>query len=366
MKIINTGLIYRNPKPHVVSRHAYFPSLALLPDGTLFAGFDLGSAFESADVRSHYALSSDGGNTWGAPIAVPTPDFPEPFSGTCRFTCTPCGSLVGVGALWDRSRADEGLANPDTGGFVETFPFLVRADASSLEWVAPRWMKTPLAGPFEICHPIFANSGGDWLWPASTWKNWEGTSEIGMKAIVMRSSDAGETWPDWHVVMDGDSKGTIYWEIKLAALPDGRLLAVCWTHDADKGVDLPIHYAISKDNGRSFSAPMSTGLTGQTCSPSILSDGRILSFYRRTGETGLWAQLSHLEGDTWINGDEQLLWGGPTHAAGLQDPKFASTAMSQLRFGLPAPLVLSDGTVMVAFWCVEDAVSVIRTITVAV
>jgi hypothetical protein len=360
MNVLETGLIYSNPKPHLVSRHAYFPSLAILPDGTMFAGFDLGSAFEAPDVLPHYAISRDAGKTWSAPSRVPVPDFSEPFSGTCRFTCTPDGSLVGIGALWDRRRTEEGLANPETGGFVETFPFLVCSQAGSLTWQPSQWIDAPLRGPFEICSPIHVTRSGDWLWPASTWKDWDGCSELGMQAVVIRSRDSGRSWSEWHPVMDGRSSGRVFWEIKLAALPDGRLLAVCWTHDSLNGVDLPVHYAVSDDEGHTFSTPKSTGLTGQTCTPLVLQDGRILSIYRNTAQPGLWAQLSHLNGHEWINGPAKLLWGGQSHAGGVVDPKFASTAMSRLRFGLPTSLLLPDGTVLAAFWCMEDAVSVIR------
>jgi sialidase-1 len=360
LKVCESGLIYRNPKPHVVSRHAYFPSLCVLPNGDIFAAFDLGSAFEAADVRSHYVLSRDRGATWSVPVLVPLPDFPEPFSCTCRFRGSPEGELVGIGALWDRTRSDEGLANPETGGFVETFPFLVRADASTLEWRTPSWIETPLKGPFEICSPVFFTPSGECLWPASTQMNWDGNAEQGMQSIVMRSPDNGKTWPSWNAVMDGRSDGISHWEIKFVDLRDGRLLAVCWTHDSKTGADLPIHYALSSDEGRTFSSPASTGLRGQTCTPLVLNDGQILSVYRRSDRPGLWAQISTLDGETWVNHGEELLWGGVSHASGPKDPKFATTTMSTLRFGLPTSVLLHDGTVLVAFWCVEDAVSVIR------
>ena len=35
-------------------------------------------------------------------------------------------------------------------------------------------------------------------------------------------------------------------------------------------------------------------------------------------------------------------------------------ALAALRFGYPSPLLLPDGDVIVAFWCVEDCQSVIR------
>lgn len=359
MHIVNTGLIYRNPKPHLVSRHAYFPSLAVLPDGRIFAGFDLGSAFESLDVRSHHAISSDQGVTWSEPQATPLPPLDGPFSCTCRFGISPDGILVGIGALWDRSREGEGLANADTGGFVETFPFLIRGDGHSLDWEKPEWIKTPLSGPFEICSPVFFGPDGDWLWPASTWKDWDGHAPHGLQAIVMRSGDRGVSWPSWQPVMDGHADGIIHWEIKLAAFSDGRILAVCWTHDSRVGRDLPIHYALSEDGGRSFGPARSTGLTGQTCMPVILPDGRILAFYRRTDQPGLWAQWSEIRGGGWVNHEAVALWGGAVHASAVGNRPMTGQ-MSALRFGLPTAKLLPDGSLLAAFWCVEDGVSVIR------
>lgn len=361
MKIIasDTGLIYRNPKPHLVSRHAYFPSLVVLPDGSLFAGFDLGSAFEAADVRSHFAISRDLGDTWSAPQPVPLPHFDRSFSGTCRFSLSPHDELVGVGVLWDRSRAEEGLTSMETGGFAETFPFVVRADANSLEWSGASWMQTPLDGPFEICSPIFFAADGSWLWPASTWKDWSGCAPHGLQAIVLRRSDSGKGWDSWNPVMDGRAQDIIHWEIKLAAMPDGRILAVSWTHDAKAARDLPIHFALSSDDGRTFSAPESTGLHGQTCTPVVLSNGCILAFYRRSDQPGLWVQLARLEQNRWVNSESILLWGGVTHGSVARTAS-STQQMSALRFGLPTAKVLPDGTVFVAFWCMEDAVSVIR------
>lgn len=355
----DTGLIYRNPKPHLVSRHAYFPSVVVLPDGRLFAAFDLGSAFEAVDVRTHYALSSDHGETWTDPLPIPLPAFDQPFSGTCRFSLSPNDELIGVGALWDRSREGEGLASTETGGFAETHPFLVRADAHSLQWESPAWLETPLPGPFEICSPVFFAQDGAWLWPASTWKDWSGHAPHGMHAIVLRSTDRGRTWTSWHPVMDGRSREVIHWEIKLAQLPDGKILALSWTHDAKAGQDLPIHFAISSDDGRTFSAPQSTGLLGQTCTPVVLPDGRILSIYRRKDQPGLWAQLSELKNGSWINHETDVLWGGASHGR-TGAAASATQQMSALRFGLPAVKLLPDGTPFVAFWCMEDAVSVIR------
>ncbi len=227
-------------------------SLAVLPDGRIFAGFDLGSAFEAVDVRSHYAIFGRRRRGRGASLRRPRCRNILPFSCTCGFSSSPDGGIVGVGAVWDRSRDNEGLASEQTGGFVETHPFLIRGSARSLTWESPNWLDAPLAGPFEICSPVFFAPDGDWLWPASTWKSWDGEAPHGMQAIVMRSTDQGASWKDWNAVMDGRENGHIHWEIKLAAFPDGRILAICWSHDSNVGKDLPVHFAISEDGGKTF------------------------------------------------------------------------------------------------------------------
>ena len=44
---LKTGIIYRNPHPHLKSIHAYFPSVAVLGNGDLLATMVLGEAFEA-------------------------------------------------------------------------------------------------------------------------------------------------------------------------------------------------------------------------------------------------------------------------------------------------------------------------------
>ena len=43
IEIVDTGLVYRNPKPSLCSRHAYFPTVVELLDGELLVGMDIGS-----------------------------------------------------------------------------------------------------------------------------------------------------------------------------------------------------------------------------------------------------------------------------------------------------------------------------------
>lgn len=361
IQILETGFIYRNPKPHLQSIHAYFPSLVLLANGDFLASFTLGSAFDSVDCHPVYSRSTDSGKTWKFEGDLPVKKTENPFvSSTCRISLTPDSEIIGFGACFLRSGTDQELSNPETGGFVPTELFLIRSRDNGHTWTAPDIIKPPLDGPsFEVCSPVLALKTKNYLLPTSTWKGWNGENPSGMKAVILRSYDCGRTWPEYTTVMDGTAEDIVYWEQKLIEIDNNRLLSVCWSHSLRNKKDLEIHYAISEDGGRTFSPPESTGLHGQTCTPVYLGNKRILSFYRRTDKPGLWANISHLEESKWINEQEMPLWGA-NFSQLVQKKENIVKEMNVLKFGLPTAIKLNDKEIFVAFWCVEECVSVIR------
>ena len=311
--MIETGLIYRNPKPHLYSRQASFPSLALLPNGEMLAAFGVGAGFESADNHTELSRSLDGGRSWTLAGAVFNEGAARPTSSNVRISRMPDGELVANGIRAARWREDEGLSNPETQGFVETELIMCRSADEGRTWMGPAVIAPPLVGPaFEVCSPILPLS-----------------------------------------------------EQKLIDLGDGRPLAVCWTHDLTAGADRQVHYALSSDNGRSFGPPRPTGLHGQTSTPVALGDGRLVCVYRRTDKPGLWAAYARISGDAWLNEGELALWGHvEAGAANIVGGENLSRAFTTLKFGLPAGLVLPDGRVFIAFWCVEECLYVIRWICI--
>jgi len=360
IEILGTGLVYRNPKPHLRSLHAYFGSVAFLSESEILAAFDLGSAFEAVDVHPHLARSTDGGATWSleGPMWPKDPDGRR--SATCRISRTADGELVGVGALFDRSNPEEGLTNPATDGFTPMELILTRSSDGGRTWRGPFVVEPPLEGPaFEVCATVRELAPDRWVIPVSPWRGWNGEAPSGMKAVLLHSRDRGRSWPEYSVVMDRWSEQIVHWESKLVRLADGRLLAVAWVHDLKTGEDLPNHYAVSEDGGMSFSPPRSTEISGQTCTPFALPDGRILCVYRRCDKGGLWARLARLDRDTWVNDFEAPLWGAGAELR-RDEGKSAVENMQKLRFGFPCGTVLPGGEVFFVFWCYEDCVSNIR------
>ena len=267
---LNTGLVYRNPMPHLHSRHAYFPSLVELPDGDLVAAMDIGSAFEAVDMRSYVCRSSDGGKTWSPPQMIFEPDVSvHPVSTTCRISRMPDGELVGATCLFDRTRTNKALGNPATEGFVHTQMAIVRSRDAGQTWSLPEPIRPAIDWHhFETCSPVFAAARGRWILPSSIWNDWDGRCPHGeARAIAFVSDDGGRTWPKLASVMDGSRDRITAWEQKMITLSDGRLMALCWCYDYKTKANIWNRYTFSTDNGETFGPPLDTPLHGETCTP---------------------------------------------------------------------------------------------------
>src|SRR5690606_25760301 len=124
-------------------------------------------------------------------------------------------------------------------------------------------------------------------------------------------------------------------------------------------------YALSPDEGESFSPPLDTPLHGQTCSILGLEDNHVLAVYRRLDKPGLWAHLARIEGSRWLPVSEMLLWGRETLALASGTSSDLRN-LHQLRFGFPTLIRLADRDVFCVFWGLEDGLMVIRSFRLAV
>ena len=358
IQCLGTGLVFRNPKPHLKAIHAWHPSLVQLDDGSLLAGFDLGEAIESLDYRTYTSSSRDGGRTWDAPKPLFRDPVERRSTHTVRLGRVGDGEIIGFGGRFYRDNPEEGLTNRANLGYVPMDLILVRSRDGGMTWEGPTTIAPPLVGPgFEVCHRIIELADGRWLAPTATWKGWNGDAPNGMQAVALVSHDRGRTWPEWITVANQYGQGIVSWEQGITQLPDGRLIAVVWCYDEKAGKSLPNRYVLSKD-GRTFSPPRENGLCGETAKLLTLADGQILCLYRRLDKPGLWANLVRINGDEWINVAETLIWRGP--ASGMKGERIASDELSALKFGFPSMVHLPGGDILAVYWCLEDCLHVIR------
>ena len=360
IEITDTGLVYRNPMPHLKSLHAYFPSAVELSNGRLAVAMDIGQAFESTNMRSFICFSDDLGKTWTAPTKIFEPDTSSDISTTCRISKAPEGNIAGLACIFDRSRSECGLGNPQTEGFVKTEMVMLQSSDDGKTWSNPKSFSNSLDWQhYETCSTFLCIDKDRWLAPCAIWPDWQGKNPFDNCSIAFISDDGGKTFPRWTKVIDDWENNTASWEQKVTALSDGRLLGVCWAYDYVHKKNLKNRYTLSNNRGDSFSQFRETPLQGETCSILGLEDNKVVCVYRRMDKPGLWCHLAKIENDTWIPITDTPLWGTHVLAHDTQSDSMLEQ-MSSLRFGFPNLIRLANGDIFVVFWCVEDCVSNIR------
>lgn len=356
------SVIFRNPRPHVRSIHAYFPSVVAFDENHLGASVVLGEAFEAPNLHLVYLESRDGGANWQQRSRITEPAADSSSSTVGRISLLADGSLRAMVTRHERSPFDSGLTGSDSIGMMPMRIEQYRSVNRGESWSGPELVAPPVPDTaFEMCAGFTALADGSLLWPTSTWPiSGQRIEAAGFRTGAFRSRDGGKTWPDWIGTFPNNE--FIYWEAKIIVLPDQRLLSVAWVHDLAAGSDLPNHFVIGSPDGREWSEPQSMDIRGQTLSSLVLPDGRILSVYRRMDEPGLWATVSRLNGLAWSNEEHRLLWRGDLHPSAEEGIREQFAA---LKFGAPSLIRLSDTKVLVAFWCVIDGVSQVTAITLA-
>ncbi|MFM8494055.1 MAG: sialidase family protein [Planctomycetia bacterium] len=365
--IRETGIVYRNPKPFLHSRQAFFPTAAQLDDGELVVAMDIGQAFESVDVRSYLSRSRDGGRSWSEPRIIFSPDESlHPVSTTVRISRMPGGELLGWAAQWDRTHTSLGLVNPGTNGFVDMELACLRSDDGGHSWKS-RPVDPPFPWrTFETAGSVQAIDERRRMMPASLFTRWDGHRHPGIDSVAFVSDDGGRTWDRGVSLFDFGGEPITAYETRLLRLADGRVMAVTWCNRTDTQQVLHNHYCLSRDRGDTFQKPLASPVHGETNEAIALPGNRVLCVYRRHDKKGLWAHLAQIEGDRWVPLADRPLWG--TEMSARPDDRRGGTLenLSFLRFGSPSAIELHDGSFFVVFWCVEECQSVIRWLTLDV
>jgi hypothetical protein len=77
-------------------------------------------------------------------------------------------------------------------------------------------------------------------------------------------------------------------------------------------------------------------------------------------QPGLWANVSHLEANCWVNDGCLPLWGHSDEIGRTSIEANMTHTFNKLKFGAPSVIRLENGAVFLAFWCYEENISVIR------
>jgi hypothetical protein len=364
--ILDEANVDRETFPSFRTRVLSAPSLARSGD-SLLAVFRTGSAKVSPDGRIGARVSRDDGRTWT--------DAPGPFAGLDDGRNHAGshlgggdgrgGTVLGIAARFAMSAPGMPGWDVDRAGIVDADAVLSRRDGDG-RWSTPDVIDARRhADEWAIaCGPAVALGGGQWIQPMERHERSDRPAwQQRYHAFALRSHDDGRTWPD-EVAMPNDPTGRLaHYDQRLTTTADGRLLSFAWIHDVIDDRTLQARVAASADGGATWTTAVGTSLHGGPINPITLRDGRVLVAYaRREPPAGIRIAVSTSAADLWTFDEEVELYDGVRRvmtgevaaraASRSPDPLWGS--MWGWTFGSPCPLELADGTVLVAFFAMDD------------
>jgi sialidase-1 len=362
IEYLETSIVYENPKPHVHSRHGYFPGLVQLASGDLLALFVRAEAFESPDATTFVARSSDLGNTW----TVQGPLYDKSIIGfqmsdSLKATVLRDGSLIAVGNRFHRHDPESGIGIEATGGILPGENVVSFSRDEGRTWTTPQIIPHSTAELSELSGPCLELGSGDLVAVAGLYKLPDGSNPSGQFGVLLRSRDKGRHWDDTTRFFQMPGNDITAWEPRICEMQPGRVVAIVWAYNIHRGQHLTNRVVVSHDNGHSWSDPIDTGHSGQASNLLWLKNDLLLSIHAHRGEdVGIYVRLIDFRGDQWRPIEEKLIWGKSIGRQTREGQDMVQMFQS-IRFGQPSLLRLTNGEILATHWSVEEGQGKIRT-----
>jgi len=319
-----------------------FPKAIALANGDLLCSYsNAGGA--NAIGGTGLSRSVDGGRTWQREADILSVGTQPPSSNFLKPSRTADGATLY--AYGSRSADVDGLV---FGSRPATAILCTSTDAGRT-WSAPTDVPMP-TDMLEVSDAALVLRSGRLLAPSAT----VAPGLPGERVVAAVSDDGGRTWPRTVDVLKDPDGHLGYLEQKLVDLGDGRLLATAWTVTMDGLVDQTNSYAMSTDDGLTWTAPRSIGTRGQTISATPLGGDRVLLLYnRRYGRQGVVMAMADITDHDW-----PILWEGLVHDAATERERREGAdpieEMVAFAFGFPTAVRLADGELLATWWASLD------------
>ena len=355
LEIVDQGILSREP-----GRGAFLPIITPLSDGTLIAAQHVGHQLGSKDNRIEVLRSLDDGKTWinEGDIRRDLPDDGFSYRGP-GISEVPDGRLVMTATRFE-AQSDQ-LFDPDSEALQRPELLLFWSQDKGRVWSDPQLVPIDLppekytwngAGRFLQMSP------DRWLYFLETWKPEGYAGPPDQKAAFVVSRDFGQTWRELSVVADDPTGARLYWDQMGCVLADRRIYTMFWTHKYGTSEDLPNHWSVSADQGRSWSEPKPTNLRGQVCSPIGLPDGRVAAIYNNRHEPqGIHVAVSEDLETFDVDNEAVVFDAGAEAVLGVANHENFIAEHMLIGFGKPAGHLSADGTVLTYFWCTAQGVT---------
>ena len=324
-----------------------FPGAARLADGTIVVLYDDGASVDSVDHFMRVAFSHDNGRRWedGGRMYDPAAlGLSHRFTENCKPTAIGGRELVSVGFGFERDEPELGLAAyaEKHGRFPVGHNTVSHSQDGGRTWSLPAFIPHPYAA-LEFSGPALWCAQEETLLAFGPPFVLKGQAQRG---LCFASADRGATWEERGVFFQSPSIAP--WEVRSCRLVgDRRVWLVLWAFDLAASRHLNNQVVYSDDLGRTWSAPVDTGIHGQAAN-LFDYDGELFILYtkREGDDPGIYCAPA-LRPATPV-----CLWASPAAAASGGS---IVRQFHNLKFGQPSLTPLPDGEWLLLFWSHGEA-----------
>ena len=363
--IIDQGLLSHDP-----DASAFIPTVTPLSDGTFVAVQQVGTGLASQDHHIEI-LRSTNGRDWRSQGPVGYGDDSEEWSYMSPqiWEAPDRRLMLRVSRFWHRNNPRQFVKREV--GDQTTGPLVRWSTDGGVTWTSPQFITAPLPADEYTYHTmgnVIAFSAQHWMFPLqlnSPKHHYTGPNHHGAAALF--TTDGGRTYDEFAIVGQ-DPGGVIEYHDQFGIrLDDSRVYTMLWSVDTTANADLPNHYVVSTDCGRTWSQPAPTNLRGQVCAPIMLADGRIAAVYNYRHEPqGIHLVLARDFRSFAVDEEIVVFAAGSESVLGELEDEHYLTKNAHVAFGRPNGVALTDGTVLIWFWCTVGDVTHTRWVRVAV
>lgn len=364
LTIIDEGIVWKNQHPSIRSLIAMKGTNLCLGNGEILHAARLGQARQSADARCMLLRSTDYGKTWQQVLeCLPGKNIDPHFAYSQAWL-----SHGKDDKIW-ASSSKQTIVGPEddcwtvqNSGWINSDNFICHSLDKGLTWSEPVYVnpESPKGGFHCVSSPVYELDNGEMMLVFEPFYR-STLDTMSHKVTTFYSKDQGKNWGQKTIIAH-DKNSLVYFDPRMAKLPDGRWLCMFWTHDkkSDESLNTSISYS---NDGHQWSTPARTALWGFLTLPLLLNDGRLLAVYNhRRQPQGIHCAVSEDAGQSWDLENEYVLWDARARkitgelAAESRKQSWNKSAMEDMwgwDFGVPSPILLDDGTILVTFYATQ-------------
>ena len=304
--------------------------------------------------------SADFGETWSEPERPFTTnvDGRRGSLKTIYVTKLRGGRLLAAGLWVDRSTLPEvPFFNPKTEGVLPLAIVLSESADRGRCWSRWRFVSSPDQPELlAVTDPVLQLEDGTLLMTAEASKSYYDLSPWRQRVVSLCSTDQGATWTAPATRFHDPDGRIFYWDQRSALNTGGEIVAFTWMYDHETGQNRNITRAISSDRGLTWSQPDDLGFADQPSHPAILADDRlVLAWVDRYHSKSIRAAMAPASDRPFMRESEVVLYEAIGNAAGrAKNTGEYLESITEWTYGLPYAVALSDGTVLVAYYCGGD------------